>query len=60
MLSEIRVLRDISGLTQKQFAYKYCIPVGTLRNWEQGISSPPNSQLFLLYKCVMLDKRKGL
>jgi putative transcriptional regulator len=28
------------GLTQKEFAARYHIPIGTLRDWEQGRSEP--------------------
>jgi len=24
------------GLTQEQFAERYCIPIGTIRDWDQG------------------------
>jgi len=33
-------LRERLGLTQEQFASRYRIPVGTLRDWEQGRKRP--------------------
>jgi putative transcriptional regulator len=33
-------LRDLLGLTQEAFAMRYRIPVGTLRDWEQGRKFP--------------------
>ncbi len=33
-------LRDRLGLTQEEFATRYRIPVGTLRDWEQGRKIP--------------------
>lgn len=33
-------LRDRLGLTQEAFAARYRIPVGTLRDWEQGRKFP--------------------
>jgi len=33
-------LRRILGLTQKEFAARYHIPLGTLRDWEQGRTEP--------------------
>lgn len=33
-------LRDRLGLTQEEFAARYRIPVGTLRDWEQGRKRP--------------------
>lgn len=36
----IRELRDLTGMTQKEFAASYGIPLSTLRKWEQGEASP--------------------
>lgn len=36
----IKTLRRALGLTQEQFAARYRIPVGTLRDWEQGRAEP--------------------
>lgn len=36
----IRELRDLSGMTQKQFSEWFHIPISTLRKWEQGDASP--------------------
>ena len=33
---QIRVIRRALGLTQEEFAARYHIPLGTLRDWEQG------------------------
>ncbi|HTX74743.1 MAG TPA: helix-turn-helix domain-containing protein [Terracidiphilus sp.] len=33
-------LRDRLGLTQEAFAARYRIPIGTLRDWEQGRKLP--------------------
>lgn len=35
-----RTLRRALGLTQEEFASRYHIPIGTLRDWEQGRSEP--------------------
>jgi putative transcriptional regulator len=35
-----RTLRRALGLTQEEFATRYHIPIGTLRDWEQGRSEP--------------------
>ncbi len=40
MAITIKELRENTGLTQKAFATKYGIPLGTLRRWEQGESRP--------------------
>lgn len=35
-----RTLRRALGLTQEEFAVRFQIPLGTLRDWEQGKSEP--------------------
>ena len=37
----IKELREALQMSQKTFASYFGIPVGTLRNWEQGVSNPP-------------------
>lgn len=39
-VSPTKTLRRALGLTQEEFAARYQIPVGTLRDWEQGRSAP--------------------
>jgi putative transcriptional regulator len=36
----VRTLRRALALTQEEFAARYHIPLGTLRDWEQGRSTP--------------------
>jgi putative transcriptional regulator len=36
----IKVIRRALGLTQEEFSARYRIPLGTLRDWEQGRSTP--------------------
>ncbi|CAN5583059.1 hypothetical protein BH09CHL1_BH09CHL1_26630 [soil metagenome] len=43
-----KLIRLSSGLTQEAFAAKYEIPLGTLRDWEQGISEPDAAARALL------------
>ncbi|MDZ3837629.1 MAG: helix-turn-helix domain-containing protein [Rhodospirillales bacterium] len=35
-----KTLRRALGLTQEEFATRYHIPIGTLRDWEQGRAQP--------------------
>jgi putative transcriptional regulator len=43
-----KTLRRALGLTQEEFAARYHIPVGTLRDWEQGHSEPdPPARAYL-------------
>jgi putative transcriptional regulator len=39
-IPRIKTLRRALGLTQDEFAALYHIPLGTLRDWEQGRSEP--------------------
>jgi len=39
-LPQARVIRRALHLTQQEFAARYHIPVGTLRDWEQGRVEP--------------------
>jgi putative transcriptional regulator len=36
----VKTLRRALGFTQEEFAVRYQIPLGTLRDWEQGRSEP--------------------
>jgi putative transcriptional regulator len=35
-----KIIRRALGLTQEEFAARFQIPVGTLRDWEQGAAEP--------------------
>ena len=37
---QVKVIRRALGLSQDDFAARYHIPIGTLRDWEQGRSAP--------------------
>ena len=36
----VKTLRRALGLTQEEFAARYHVPLGTLRDWEQGRTEP--------------------
>ncbi|MGY6707596.1 MAG: helix-turn-helix domain-containing protein [Rhizobiaceae bacterium] len=38
----IRMARIELGLSQEEFARRFRVPVGTLRDWEQARSTPPD------------------
>ena len=48
----IRELREMTNLTQKEFANMYGIPLSTLRKWEQGEASPAPYVLSLIAKTL--------
>lgn len=37
---QVKVMRRALGLSQEQFSERYRIPLGTLRDWEQGRAEP--------------------
>jgi len=37
---QVKVMRRVLGLTQEEFSTRYHIPLGTLRDWEQGKTEP--------------------
>jgi len=46
--SRVQAIRKATGLTQEKFAQTINIPVGTLRNWEQGRRDPQGPAIALL------------
>ena len=40
---QVKVIRRALGLTQEEFARRFHIPLGTLRDWEQGAAVPDQS-----------------
>ena len=53
---KINDLRNITQMTQRQFAEYFGIPVGTLRNWEQGIANPPEYVFQMIITSIRRDK----
>ncbi len=37
---QAKIIRRALGMTQEEFATRYRIPLGTLRDWEQGRAAP--------------------
>ena len=59
-IMEIKLLRQTSGLTQREFSERYHIPMKTLQNWETDEVLPsarkcPPYVLYLLQKAIMED-----
>ena len=40
---QVKLIRRALGLTQQEFAGRFHIPLGTLRDWEQGAAVPDQS-----------------
>lgn len=53
---KINDLRCITKMSQRKFAEHFGIPVGTLRNWEQGISTPPEYVFQMIFTSMRRDK----
>jgi putative transcriptional regulator len=45
---DVKAVRAVTGLSQTAFASRYQIPVGTLRDWEQGRKIPTGTARVLL------------
>jgi putative transcriptional regulator len=43
-----KILRLRLGLTQEEFAAKFHLPLGTIRDWEQGVHRPDKAAEVLL------------
>ena len=54
----VKTLRRALALTQEEFAARYRIPLGTLRDWEQGRSEP--DQPAKAYLIVIARDPKGV
>jgi putative transcriptional regulator len=54
----VKTLRRALALTQEEFAARYYIPLGTLRDWEQGRSVP--DQPARAYLTVIARDPKGV
>lgn len=50
---DVKAIREKTGLSQPKFAAVFMIPVGTLRNWEQGRRQPEGPAIALLH---IIDK----
>jgi putative transcriptional regulator len=44
----VKVIRLLLGLTQEQFAKRFGLPLGTVRDWEQGAHKPDRAAEVLL------------
>ena len=53
----IKELRDKTGMTQRQFAERFRIPLGTYRDWEQGRAKTPAPVLFMIERILELESK---
>ncbi len=55
----IKEYRTRMGLSQTQFAAKFCINIGTLRSWEQGVNRCPEYVLCLFDRVTAYEAKYG-
>ena len=48
---QVKIIRRALGISQEDFAARYHIPIGTLRDWEQGRVEP--DQAARAYLCLL-------
>jgi len=53
LIADVKRIRAKTKLSQAKFAAVFHIPVGTLRNWEQGLRRPEGPAIALLH---IIDK----
>lgn len=60
MEMDVKKFRSIINMSQRQFSDYFSIPLGTLRNWEQGIAKPPEYVLNMIIENIRRDKMINL
>ncbi len=53
----IKELREMTGQTQKEFADSFGIPIGTLRRWEYGESTPASYVIKLIAEKLPMNNK---
>ena len=59
---QVKAVRQRLGMTQEQFAQAFRLPIGTVRDWEQGRSEPdaPARALLRVIECEPEAARRAL
>ena len=57
-MTKYPIMRDMTRLTQREFAAKFDIPIGTLRRWEYGESKPAPYIIKLIALQLPVDQGK--
>ena len=55
---DIKSVRHATELSQKAFSERFGIPIGTLRNWEQGIIDTPTNKFVGFPGRSLITKRQ--
>lgn len=56
----IKQMRIFTGLTQKEFASAYGMPLSTLKEWERGRSAPPTYYVTALEELIDSNEVKWM
>ena len=56
----LKMLRDLTGLSQAQFAKKYHQKLSSIRHWEQGHRNIQSNVLYLLGVAVLSDIERDI
>jgi putative transcriptional regulator len=54
IVPRVKSIRRVLKLTQEEFSKRYGIPLGTLRDWEQGAKEPDTTAKSYI-RCIMGD-----
>lgn len=54
----IKELRVQLGLSQREFAERFNIPLKTIRNWEQGVTKPVPYIPELIQRLIIAENRR--
>lgn len=55
---QVKIIRRALGLSQEEFSARFRIPLGTLRDWEQGRSVPDKAAQ--AYLCVIAKEPEAV
>lgn len=58
-MSQIKILRMKLGMSQRQFANYFEIPIVNIQHWEQGVSTPPSYVYAMMKRIVILENLDG-
>ena len=56
----VKELRNKTGLSQSKFSVTFGIPVRTLKQWEQGISAPPEYLVKMMDYIMYLEGKRQI
>lgn len=55
----VREIADLSGLSQRKLADRFCIPYRTVEDWCRGVRTPPDYVRLMMQECLGILSRDG-